>query len=241
MIIDCAGLAKSFGSHHALKDASLRAEFAHTLVLIGPSGGGKSTLLRILAGLEFPDAGSVAINERRLEFSEESLAAYRRRLGIVFQSFNLFPHLTARENLLLPLEQVHRLPDAAARADRVLERFRLTPHAAKKPAQLSGGQRQRVAIARALAIDPEFLLMDEPTSALDPDMTAEVLDVIADLREAGQPLVLVTHEMGFARKTADMVAFVDDGVVRECRPAGDFFSDPESSQARRFLDRILKY
>lgn len=241
MIITCQGIAKSYGAHRALRDATFQARFDHTLALIGPSGGGKSTLLRILAGLEFPDAGQVEVNEKPVPSSEKHLAAYRRRLGVVFQSYNLFPHLTARQNLLLPLEKVHRLSDAAARAEHVLERFRLTPHAEKKPGQLSGGQRQRVAIARALAADPEFLLMDEPTSALDPEMTAEVLEVIAGLREARQPLVLVTHEMGFARKTADVVAFVADGRVVECGPAGAFFERPETPEARRFLERILKY
>jgi polar amino acid transport system ATP-binding protein len=241
MRIDCSGVAKAFGGHHALRGASLQASFEHTLALIGPSGGGKSTLLKVLAGLEFPDAGEVTINGQPLNFAEDKLAAYRRRIGVVFQSYNLFPHLTARENLLLPLEKVHGFSDAAERADQVLERFRLGSHSGKKPAQLSGGQRQRVAIARALAIDPEFLLMDEPTSALDPEMTAEVLDVIAGLREAGRPLVLVTHEMGFARQTADYVAFVADGLVRECRPAEDFFRAPETPEAQRFLERILKY
>lgn len=241
MTIDCSGITKTFGSHQALRGVSLQASFKHTLALIGPSGGGKSTLLRVLAGLEYPDGGEIAINGEPLVFEEESLAAYRRRIGVVFQSYNLFPHLTARENLLLPLEKVHGFPDAAKRADRALERFQLGVHAGKKPAQLSGGQRQRVAIARALTIDPEFLLMDEPTSALDPEMTAEVLDVIAGLREAGRPLVLVTHEMGFARQTADYVAFVADGLVRECRPATDFFRAPETPEARRFLERILKY
>ncbi len=241
MTIECASVTKTFGHHHALQGASLRAQFPHTLALIGPSGGGKSTLLRVLAGLEYPDAGTVTVNGHRLTFEDEPLAAYRRKIGVVFQSYNLFPHLTARENILLPLEKVHHFPDAAARADRVLERFRLTAHAAKKPGELSGGQRQRVAIARALAIDPEFLLMDEPTSALDPEMTAEVLDVIAGLREAGQPLVLVTHEMGFARQTADAVAFIDAGLVRECLPASEFFSHPKTEEAQRFLRKILKY
>jgi polar amino acid transport system ATP-binding protein len=241
MKITCSYVSKAYGGHPALRAACLDAKFDHTLALIGPSGGGKSTLLRVLAGLEFPDAGRVEVNGRTLDFAEDALAAYRRRIGVVFQSFNLFPHLTARENLLLPLKKVHRFPDAAERADQVLERFRLGPHAEKKPSELSGGQRQRVAIARALAIDPEFLLMDEPTSALDPEMTAEVLDVIAGLREAGRPLVLVTHEMGFARETADAVAFVADGAVLECRPAGEFFGAPQTPEARRFLERILKY
>jgi polar amino acid transport system ATP-binding protein len=135
-----------------------------------------------------------------LVFEEKALRAHRRKIGVVFQAYNLFPHLTALQNILLPLEKVHRFPDARSRAQRVLERLRLSEHSGKKPSQLSGGQRQRVAIARALAIEPELLLMDEPTSALDPEMTAEVLDVIADLREAGQPVIVVTHEMGFARE-----------------------------------------
>lgn len=241
MKIICSDVTKTFAGHSVLRAVTFGADFAHTLALIGPSGGGKSTLLRILAGLECPDAGSVEVNGQPLHFREEALAGYRRRIGVVFQSFNLFPHLTARQNLLLPLERVHRFADAAERADRVLERFGLAAHRDKKPGQLSGGQRQRVAIARALAVDPEFLLMDEPTSALDPEMTAEVLDVIADLREAGTPLVLVTHEMGFARKTADKVAFVAGGDVVECGAADQFFSHPKTPDARKFLDRILKY
>jgi polar amino acid transport system ATP-binding protein len=241
MNIRCQRLRKVFGRHQALQDASLDAEFSHTLAMVGPSGGGKSTLMRILAGLEYPDDGTVEINHSPLIFEENTLAAYRKKIGVVFQSFNLFPHLTARENILLPLQKVHHMSDAPARAESVLERFRLTPHADKKPAQLSGGQRQRVAIARALAIEPEFLLMDEPTSALDPEMTAEVLDVIAGLREAGQPLVLVTHEMGFARETADAVAFLADGRILECTPGTEFFHQPRSEEAARFLQRILKY
>lgn len=241
MNLRCDGLTKTFGRHHALNGASLSVEFAHTLALIGPSGGGKSTLMRVLAGLEFPDAGTVEVNGRRLVFEENALAAYRKKIGVVFQSFNLFPHLSALDNILLPLEKVHQFPDARQRAAVVLERFRLTAHAVKKPAELSGGQRQRVAIARALAIEPEFLLMDEPTSALDPEMTAEVLDVIAELRESAQPLILVTHEMGFARESADAVAFVAEGEVLECTPAREFFQQPRSEKARHFLKRILKY
>ncbi|HRJ70986.1 MAG TPA: amino acid ABC transporter ATP-binding protein [Terrimicrobiaceae bacterium] len=241
MKLHCDGVVKTFGRHRALDGASLDCEFAHTLALIGPSGGGKSTLLRVLGGLEYPDQGSVAVNGRLLSFEEASLAAYRRRIGTVFQAYNLFPHLSALDNILLPLEKVHRFPDSRERAAQVLERFRLAAHAGKKPAELSGGQRQRVAIARALAIQPEFLLMDEPTSALDPEMTAEVLEVIAGLREAGQPLVLVTHEMGFARETADFVAFVADGRVLECTAAAEFFDRPRTVTAQKFLERILKY
>ena len=216
MTIVCDDVGKSFGCHHALKSLRLNAAFDHTIALVGPSGGGKSTLLRILAGLEIPETGTILLNGRRLLFEERWLRDHRRRVGVVFQAFNLFPHLTALDNILLPLEKVHHFANARERARRVLERMRLDTHADKKPSQLSGGQRQRVAIARALAIEPEFLLFDEPTSALDPEMTAEVLDVIADLRETGQPVILVTHEMGFARETADLVAFLADGAVQEC-------------------------
>jgi len=241
MRIECRGIGKFFGAHRALDNLDIHAEFPHTLALIGPSGGGKSTLLRILAGLEVPDAGTVAVGATELPRDEAALRAHRARSGIVFQSFNLFPHLSAIENVRLPLEHVHRLPDAGPRALAALARFGLADHAGKKPAQLSGGQRQRVAIARALAPEPDILFMDEPTSALDPEMTAEVLDVIASLRQARQPLVLVTHEMGFARKAADAVAFIAAGRVLECRPADAFFTAPESPEAARFLGRILKY
>lgn len=241
MKIQVEGVRKVFGTQAALDGASLTAEFAHTLALIGPSGGGKSTLLRVLAGLEFPDAGTVEINGQRLVFSEKELALYRRRIGVVFQAYNLFPHLSALENVMLPLVHVHRRPGARERALHGLEQLRLGAHVAKKPSELSGGQRQRVAIARALAIEPEFLLMDEPTSALDPEMTAEILDVIAELRERDTPLVLVTHEMGFARETADVVAFIADGKVRECGEAKSFFENPRTADAQRFLARVLRY
>lgn len=241
MRIECDRISRRYGNHIALAGASLEVDFAHTLVLIGPSGGGKSTLLRVLAGLEYPDSGAVRINGAPLVFEEEPLHTYRKRIGVVFQAFNLFPHLTALENLLLPLKKVHGFPDARERAEQALKRFKLDSHSGKKPGELSGGQRQRVAIARALAIEPEFLLMDEPTSALDPEMTAEVLDVISDLREAHQPLVLVTHEMGFAREIADQVAFFAEGRVLETRPGREFFDSPATPEAKRFLERILKY
>lgn len=241
MRISCKGLRKAFGAHVALEDISFSVDLEHTLALVGPSGGGKSTLLRILAGLEIPDAGSVQFGEEAMTFQESWLRRHRLRAGIVFQNYNLFPHLSALENVLLPLERVHRLPDARERAQEALERFHLAPHATKKPFELSGGQRQRVAIARALAAEPSLLFMDEPTAALDPQMTAEVLDVIALLRDARQPLILVTHEMGFAREAADFVVFIDAGRAVECSPAGAFFSEPASAEARRFLDRVLRF
>ena len=167
---------KRFGEQLVLNDVSLSLEKVHTLALIGPSGGGKSTLLRIIGGLEYPDFGSVEINGERVSFQEEALLAHRRSIGTVFQSFNLFPHLTALQNITLPLEKVHGRPaaEAMAVARQLLERFRLAGHADKRPAELSGGQRQRVALARAISIKPKLLLFDEPTSALDPEMTSEV-------------------------------------------------------------------
>ncbi len=243
MRIGLVHVTKAFGANRVLDRVSFEAEFGHTLALVGPSGGGKSTLLRLLAGLDRPDSGGIIVDGLELPKSEESLRLYRRKIGIVFQAYNLFPHLSARDNVMLPLLQVHGFSKAAAadRADEVLVRFQLSAHAGKQPGLLSGGQRQRVAIARALAIDPEFLLLDEPTSALDPEMTAEVLDVIAELRESGKPTILVTHEMGFARQSADLVAFVAEGGICECRPAEEFFGNPASPATRRFLEKILKY
>src|SRR5881227_926618 len=198
-------ISKQFNGHVVLDAVSLALEKVHTLVLIGPSGGGKSTLLRIIAGLEFPDAGEVEINDERVIFQEEPLLRHRRTVGTVFQAFNLFPHLTALQNITLPLEKVHGHSPAQAIeiAHQHLQRFQLEKHAVKRPAELSGGQRQRVAIARAVSIKPRLLLFDEPTSALDPEMTAEVLDMIKEVRDEGRDFVLVTHEMGFARQIAD--------------------------------------
>ena len=243
MKVELRNVTKAFGTNRVLDDVSFEAEFAHVLALIGPSGGGKSTLLRLLAGLDRPDSGTILVDGTALERSEAALRLYRRTIGTVFQAYNLFPHLSARDNVVLPLVQVHGLSKAAAiaRADDVLRRFQLIAHADKQPGLLSGGQRQRVAIARALAIEPKFLLLDEPTSALDPEMTAEVLDVIAELRTLGQPIILVTHEMGFARQSADLVAFVADGGIQECAPAGTFFSNPATPETRKFLEKILKY
>ena len=243
MKVELRNVTKAFGTNRVLDDVSFEAEFDHVLALIGPSGGGKSTLLRLLAGLDRPDSGEILVDGVVLERSEEALRSYRRTIGTVFQAYNLFPHLSARGNVVLPLVEVHGLSkaEAGSRADEVLRRFQLADHADKQPGLLSGGQRQRVAIARALAIEPGFLLLDEPTSALDPEMTAEVLDVIAELRGSGKPIILVTHEMGFARQSADLVAFVADGGIRECAPAGKFFSDPSTPETRRFLEKILKY
>lgn len=243
MNIELRGLTKRFGSQTVLDDVTATLAFDHTLALIGPSGGGKSTLLRLIAGLLAPDAGSIAVDGRPLPTDEAGLRVYRAGIGVVFQAFNLFPHLTALDNILLPLVQVHGLApaDARARAEEVLTRFQLAAHAHKHPAMLSGGQRQRVAIARAIAIQPRFLLFDDPTSALDPEMTAEVLDLLAELRAEGRTLILVTHEMGFARHTADLVAFVSGGTLREIAPPEVLFTAPREAEVQRFLGRILRY
>ena len=247
MKLELNDVIKSFLSagkpQRALAGATFTSDFSHVLALIGPSGGGKSTLLRILAGLTPPDSGAVRIDGALLPTDERGLRSYRSRLGVVFQAYNLFPHMTALQNVMLPLVQVHGIPDAEARgrALQIMERLGLADHADKHPLQLSGGQSQRVAIARALAPKPQLLLFDEPTSALDPEMTAEVLALIAELRENNTPMILVTHEIGFARKIADRIAFLSEGRVLEEEAASDFFAGPRSEEARRFLAKVLAY
>jgi polar amino acid transport system ATP-binding protein len=236
-------VVKKFGAHTVIDRVSLELDDIHCLALIGPSGGGKSTLLRIVAGLEYPTSGTVALNGREIEYHDEALLRHRRSIGTVFQAYNLFPHLTALRNITLPLEKVHGRSAAEARdlAEGTLRRFALLDHAHKKPAELSGGQRQRVAIARAIAIKPQVVLLDEPTSALDPEMTAEVLELIEELKQEGRDLLLVTHEMGFARRLADRVALLADGRIAEIGPAEQIFSAPESEVTRSFLRRVLRY
>lgn len=250
MKLEALGITKSFGvgseRRSVLKNLTLEVEFPHVLALLGPSGGGKSTLLRVIGGLEYPEEGTVLVDGAMVPLGLQEATAlriYRRTLGVVFQAYNLFPHMTALQNVELPLTAVHGVdaPTARERAYEVMERLGLKDHTSKMPAQLSGGQRQRVAIARALATKPRFLLFDEPTSALDPEMTAEVLELIAELRESGTPMLLVTHEMGFARKIADQVAFLAEGRVVEQGLAGEFFSDPRSELASRFLAKVLAY
>jgi len=236
-------ISKQFDGRQVLDAVSIDLQRVHALVLIGPSGGGKSTLLRIIAGLEVPDGGGVEIDGEPVMFEEPALLQHRRGIGTVFQAYNLFPHLSALKNITLPLEKVHRHTAAAATeiAMQILKRFRLETHADKRPAELSGGQRQRIAIARAIAIKPRLLLFDEPTSALDPEMTAEVLDVIKELGDEGRDFILVTHEMGFARRVADHVALLADGRIVEAGPVGPVFDQPHTDQCRDFLARVLKY
>ena len=246
MKIEISNLKKSFGDakekREALSSVSFSITFPHVLVLLGPSGSGKTTLLRILAGLEYPDAGTVMIDDEVVIFEGKRLHDYRKSHGVVFQNYNLFPHYTALENVMLPLMVVHgqKMQAAKARAEEVMTRLQLLEHRHKKPGQLSGGERQRVAIARALAIQPRFFLFDEPTSALDPEMTAEVLDLIADLKSTETPMILITHEIGFAKKIADKVIFLADGKILEHGNAGDFFSKPKTQEAQKFLAKVLR-
>ncbi|MEX1111619.1 MAG: amino acid ABC transporter ATP-binding protein [Chthoniobacterales bacterium] len=236
-------LTKRYGDHTVIDDITATLDFPHVLALLGPSGGGKSTLLRLIGGLESPETGSLSVDREPVPATGKSLRLYRSNIGTVFQSWNLFPHLDALANIMLPLTAVHGVtPDEArARAEELLERLHLNGHAHKRPAELSGGQRQRVAIARAVAIRPKLLLFDEPTSALDPEMTAEVLEVIADLKSEGRTFILVTHAMNFARTVADQIAFLADGRILEQASADQFFSAPATETARRFLAKVLKY
>ena len=243
MKLEFDAITKRYGGHTVLDAITAQLEFPHVLALLGPSGGGKSTLLRVIGGLESPETGSLTIDGQRVPTGERSLRTFRSNIGTVFQSWNLFPHLDALANIMLPLTAVHGLAPEAAR-DRsleLLERLHLTGHAHKRPAELSGGQRQRVAIARAVAIHPRLLLLDEPTSALDPEMTAEVLEVIADLKSEGRTFILVTHAMNFARTVADQVAFLAEGRIVEQGSAQTFFSAPQSETVQRFLAKVLKY
>ena len=243
MRLNLTNLTKYYAQRPVLDGISIDLPDSHALVVIGPSGGGKTTLLRVIAGLVRPDVGQVHIDGERLLFDEAALLRHRRSVGTVFQAFNLFPHLTALENITLPLEQAHGYghEQALEAAHAILSRFRMESHAGKKPAELSGGQQQRVAIARAIAIKPRFLLFDEPTSALDPEMTAEVLDIISELREEGRDLLLVTHHMGFASIVGDHGLFVTNGRIVENGPVERLFSEPQSSELQQFLERVMRY
>lgn len=236
-------VTKSLGSTRVIDGVNQDVVGARSLVLVGPSGGGKSTLLRLVAGLIQVDEGVIELNGRAVPKEAESLREYRSKLGVVFQSLNLFPHLTAEENVMLPLTVVHGQPKEEAREKAValLGRFQLGPHRSKKPFQLSGGQRQRVAIARALGHRPQLLLLDEPTSALDPEMTGEVLDVIGELKSNAVDFVLVTHEMGFARQVGDEVWFLSEGKIVESGHPEAVFNRPKHEVTQRFLERVLKY
>lgn len=232
---------KHYGEFHALKDINMTVDRGEVVVVIGPSGSGKSTLCRTINRLETITSGSITIDGKELPKEGRELATLRAEVGMVFQSFNLFSHLTILENVTLGPIKVLKLSkaDAVKQARQLLDRVGIGHQADKLPAQLSGGQQQRVAIARSLAMHPKIMLFDEPTSALDPEMINEVLDVMVDLAKEGMTMVVVTHEMGFARKAADRVVFMADGEIVEEADPETFFTKPQSNRAKDFLSKLL--
>ena len=237
------GVNKYFGDLHVLRDVNLTVRAGEVVVVIGPSGSGKSTLCRTINRLETIDSGAITVDNVPLPEEGKALAALRSDVGMVFQAFNLFAHKTVLDNVTLGPIKVRKIDKAAAnkRGHELLERVGIDNQADKLPAQLSGGQQQRVAIARALAMDPKVILFDEPTSALDPEMINEVLDVMAALAKDGMTMVVVTHEMGFARRAADRVLFMADGQIVEEATPEVFFDHPESNRAKDFLGKILSH
>lgn len=240
-IIVMRDVCKWYGSFQALRNISLTVKRQEVIVIIGPSGSGKSTLIRTLNRLEEHQSGEIIVDNIPLNGNTRNVEAVRMETGMVFQNFNLFPHLTVLENISLAPRQVRKWTRAEAeeQAMSLLQRVGIPEQARKYPAQLSGGQQQRVAIARALAMQPKVMLFDEPTSALDPEMIKEVLDVMRELAFSGMTMMVVTHEMGFAREVADRVVFMDGGEIVESHPPEIFFANPEHRRTRAFLERIL--
>ena len=242
-LVELDGVRKRFGDNVVLDEIELAIGHGEVIVIAGPSGSGKSTMLRCINGLEPIDSGEIRFDGRPLERSGRALSRIRQEIGMVFQQFNLFPHKTVLENVTIaPIEVKGVSKDAALERGRaLLERVGIAEKADEHPADLSGGQQQRVAIARALAMDPKLMLFDEPTSALDPEMIREVLDVMRDLARDGMTMVVVTHEMGFAREVCDRIVFIDEGrIVEEAAPA-EFFSAARSDRAREFVDKIIHH
>lgn len=242
-VIKMNGVYKFFGDFQALKNVSLDVAEGERLVVCGPSGSGKSTLIRCINRLEKHEKGEIDVEGIRLNDSPAALDAIRQNVGMVFQQFNLFPHLSVMDNLTLGPMRAHGLTKAVAqaRAMKYLERVRIPDQAEKLPRQLSGGQQQRVAIARSLCMEPKILLFDEPTSALDPEMINEVLEVMVELAETGMTMIVVTHEMGFARKVADRMVFMDEGEIVEVAEPEQFFTAPKSDRCRDFLQKIINH
>ncbi|GGU13662.1 amino acid ABC transporter ATP-binding protein [Streptomyces violascens] len=242
-LIELRDVNKHYGKLHVLQGINLTVGRGEVVVVIGPSGSGKSTLCRTMNRLETIESGSIAIDGRPLPEEGKGLAELRAEVGMVFQSFNLFAHKTVLANVSLAQIKVRgrKKEDADKRSHELLDRVGLASQAEKLPAQLSGGQQQRVAIARALAMDPKVMLFDEPTSALDPEMINEVLEVMQQLARDGMTMVVVTHEMGFARSAANRVVFMADGRIIEDRTPDDFFTNPQSDRAKDFLSKILKH
>ena len=242
-IIQLSGVNKWFGDVHVLRDVDLAVQQGERMVICGPSGSGKSTLIRCINRLEHHDSGNIVVDGLILDEDTEHVAAIRREVGMVFQSFNLFPHLSVLENCALPQIRVRGTPraEAEAKAMSYLRRVQIPEQSHKFPGQLSGGQQQRVAIARSLCMEPKVMLFDEPTSALDPEMIKEVLDVIIDLAQSGMTMICVTHEMGFAKKVADTVVFMDGGRIVEQAPPDELFNNPKSDRTKKFLSQILSH
>jgi general L-amino acid transport system ATP-binding protein len=240
-IIICRGVNKWFGEFHVLRDVSVEVAQKEVVVVIGPSGSGKSTFIRCINRLEEHQEGEIIVDNIVMGHDIRNIAAIRREIGMVFQQFNLFPHLTVLQNITLAPQNVRRWSKdkAEARARELLERVGIPEQAEKYPGQLSGGQQQRVAIARALAMEPKIMLFDEPTSALDPEMIKEVLDVMKELATSGMTMLVVTHEMGFAREVADRILFFDQGRIVESGPPEALFDNPQHPRTQLFLSQIL--
>ncbi len=242
-IIRISGLNKWFGTLHVLRDIDLTVTRQERIVICGPSGSGKSTLIRCINRLEEHQSGSIVVEDTELTHDLKNIDAIRREVGMVFQQFNLFPHLTVLQNCTLAPIWVRRMArrDAEAQAMEFLERVKIPEQAGKYPGQLSGGQQQRVAIARSLCMRPKIMLFDEPTSALDPEMIKEVLDVMVDVAESGMTMLVVTHEMGFASQVADRVMLMDEGQIVEQNTPQEFFNNPRSDRTKLFLSQILSH
>lgn len=240
-MIEVKNLCKSFGDLEVLKGISETIKEQEVVCVIGPSGSGKSTFLRCLNLLEEPSSGEILLDGKKINDPSVNIDEIREKLGMVFQGFNLFPHMTVLDNLTLAPIKVKGMDKASAeqKAHRLLETVGLADKADKYPSSLSGGQKQRVAIARALAMDPEIMLFDEPTSALDPEMVGEVLNVMKDLARNGMTMVIVTHEMGFAREVADRVLFIEEGIVLEQGTPAELFGNPQHERTRSFLSKVL--
>jgi glutamate/aspartate transport system ATP-binding protein len=242
-MISIEGVNKWFGQTKVLTDCSASVDQGEVVVVCGPSGSGKSTLIKCINGLEEFQQGQIVVNQEPIKSPKTDIHRLRSRVGMVFQNFELYPHLTCMENITLaPLKVLKRSRDESVdRAKRLLQQVGLSAHGEKYPSQLSGGQQQRVAIARSLAMDPLVMLFDEPTSALDPEMINEVLDVMVDLARSGMTMVVVTHEMGFAQRVGSRVLFMDAGRIVEDRKCPEFFTDPRSDRAKAFLSKIVKH
>lgn len=240
-LVEFEGVNKYFGQNHVLKDINLEVERQEVAVVIGPSGSGKSTLLRCTNRMEEIQSGEIRLDGEAISDPDADINRLRQRIGMVFQAFNLFPHKTAIENIMLAPIKVKGLPEdeARERAESLIREVGLDGQADSYPNQLSGGQQQRVAIARALAMDPQVMLFDEVTSALDPELVGEVLDVMTDLAEGGMTMLVVSHEMGFAREVGDTITLMSDGEIAEQTPAEQFFEEPRTERGRQFLSRLL--